>query len=138
MGLDPKRTGTLLRRYRSRQITGSVVHFATAVYTSYCRIVNRLRRPLRLLYREVASLPPESRSKVLGTVSDVVSYFEKIVNEGIRAGEFRDVPPRVMALDIMLKAHMIALHTRELREVSDIETYIATQQAILFLGIGKE
>jgi AcrR family transcriptional regulator len=107
-------------------------------FASYCRIVDRLRRPIRLLYREVGSLPPELRSKVLGTVSDVVSYFEKIIAEGIKAGEFRDISTRVVALDIMLKAHMIALHTRELREVSDIETYITTQQAILFRGIGKD
>jgi AcrR family transcriptional regulator len=107
-------------------------------FASYCRIVDRLRRPIRLLYREVGSLPPELRSKVLGTVSDVVSYFEKIVAEGIKAGEFRNVSTRVVALDIMLKAHMIALHTRELREVSDMETYIKTQQAILFRGIGKD
>lgn len=107
-------------------------------FASYCRIVERLRRPIRLLYREVGSLPPELRSKVLATVSDVMSYFEKIVAEGIKSGEFRNVSTRVVALDIMLKAHMIALHTGELLKVSDIETYIKTQQTILFRGIGKE
>src|SRR5882672_187703 len=55
-------------------------------FASYCRIVDRLRRPIRLLYREVAFLPSELRPNVLGTVSDVVSYFEKIVRDGIEAG----------------------------------------------------
>jgi AcrR family transcriptional regulator len=68
-------------------------------FASYCRIADRLRRPIRLLYREVAFLPPERRAKVLGTVSDVISYFEKIVRQGIEMGVFRDVTPRLAALE---------------------------------------
>ena len=55
-------------------------------FANYCRIVDRFRRPIRLLYREVAFLPEEPRSNVLGTVSDVVSYFERIVAQGTTAG----------------------------------------------------
>ena len=65
-------------------------------FANYCRIVDRFRRPIRLLYREVAFLPEEPRSNVLGTVSDVVSYFERIVAQGDQAGR---VPRRLSAPD---------------------------------------
>jgi TetR/AcrR family transcriptional regulator, cholesterol catabolism regulator len=104
-------------------------------FASYCRIVERLRRPIRLLYREVAFLPSDSRSNVLGTVSDVVSYFERIIDQGIEAGVFRNVPPRLTALDIMFIAHMIALHTREVREITDLDTYIEFQTGLIFAGL---
>jgi AcrR family transcriptional regulator len=104
-------------------------------FASYCRIVDRLRRPIRLLYREVAFLPSELRPNVLGTVSDVVSYFEGIVRNGIEAGVFRNTFPRLVALDIMLIAHMIALHTREVREITDLDGYIKFQLGTILSGL---
>src|SRR6516225_4637261 len=80
-------------------------------FASYCRICDRLRRPIRLLYREVSFLPADSRANVLRTVADVISFFEKIVQQGIETGEFRDVNPRMAALDILMMCHTIALHT---------------------------
>ena len=61
---------------------------------------------------------------MLGTVSDVISYFERIVAEGTTEGVFRDVCRASTALDIMMVAHMMALHTREVREVTDLDGYI--------------
>jgi len=104
-------------------------------FASYCRIVDRLRRPIRLLYREVAFLPSELRPNVLGTVSDVVSYFEGIVRNGIEAGVFRNAFPRLVALDIMFIAHMIALHTREVREITDLDGYIKFQLGSILSGL---
>ena len=107
-------------------------------FDSYCRIADRLRRPIRLLYREVAFLPQEPRSNVLGTVSDVVSFFEKIVERGIASGEFRKVPARLAALDIMMRSHMIALHTREVRAIADLDQYIEYQLGTIFSGLLAE
>jgi AcrR family transcriptional regulator len=107
-------------------------------FSSYCRIADRLRRPIRLLYREVGFLPEESRSKVLGTVADVVSYFERIVRHGIETGEFRNVKPRMAALDIMVLCHTIALHTREVRELTTLNQYIDYQLAMLCAGLMAE
>jgi len=107
-------------------------------FASYCRIVDRLRRPIRLLYREVAFLPADPRSNVLGTVSDVISYFEKIVAHGIQTGVFRNVRARLAALDIMFIAHMIALHTREVREITDLDGYIKFQMETIFAGLLAE
>jgi AcrR family transcriptional regulator len=104
-------------------------------FASYCQIVNRYRRPIRLLYREVGFLPPDPHSAVVATVTDVITYFENIVAKGIEAGVFRKVPARLAGLDVMFLAHMIALHTREVRAVGDLEDYINYQIESIFAGL---
>lgn len=107
-------------------------------FSNYCRISDRLRRPIRLLYREVAFLPEKRRADVLGTVADVVSFFERIVRQGIETGEFRNVNPRMAALDIVVLCHTIALHTREVRELTNLNQYIAYQLEMLLAGLNAE
>jgi AcrR family transcriptional regulator len=104
-------------------------------FASYCRIVNRHRRQVRLLYREVGFLPPDLRSSVLATVSGVVDFFEKIVERGVATGVFRDVPHRLASLDMMMKAHMLALHTREIISITDVDGYIKAQVDSIFAGL---
>ena len=104
-------------------------------FASYCQIVNRFRRPIRLLYREVGFLPPEPRASVLATVSGVITYFERVIASGIEAGVFRNVPARLAGLDVMFIAHMIALHTREVRAIGDLDAYISYQMESIFAGL---
>jgi AcrR family transcriptional regulator len=104
-------------------------------FASYCRIVNRHRRQVRLLYREVGFLPPDLRSNVLGTVSDVVAFFERIIERGVAAGMFREVPVRLAALDVMMMAHTLALHTREVMSFTDLDGYIKFQLDSIFAGL---
>ena len=42
------------------------------------------------------------------------------------------------ALDIMVKCHTIALHTREVRELTNLNQYIAYQLEMLFAGLNAE
>jgi AcrR family transcriptional regulator len=104
-------------------------------FASYCQIVSKFRRQIRLLYREVGFLPSEPRSHVVATVSSVISYFESIVDKGIESGVFRKVPARLAGLDVMYIAHMIALHTREVRAMGDLEDYINFQLDSIFAGL---
>jgi AcrR family transcriptional regulator len=104
-------------------------------FASYCQIVSRFRRPIRLLYREVGFLPSEPRSNVIATVSGVITYFENIVTQGIKTGVFRDVPPRLAGLDVMYIAHLIALHTREVRAIGDLDAYVSYQLDSIFAGL---
>lgn len=104
-------------------------------FAGYCQIAHRFRRHIRLLYREVGFLPEGPRSKVLATVADVTSYFEKIIEQGIDAGVFRKYPARIAALDAMMMAHMIALHTREVLSVADLAKYISIQVEALLSGL---
>src|SRR5262245_16420636 len=104
-------------------------------FASYCQIVYKYRRQIRLLYREVGFLPPEPRANVIATVSSVISYFEAIVAKGIEARVFRKVPPRLAGLDVMFIAHMIALHTREVRNLVDLDDFIKYQLDSIFAGL---
>lgn len=104
-------------------------------FASYCQIVSKYRRPIRLLYREVEFLPSEPRSNVIATVSSVISYFENIIAKGIDSGSFRKVPARLAGLDVMFIAHMIALHTREVRAMGDLDDYINFQLDSIFAGL---
>jgi AcrR family transcriptional regulator len=104
-------------------------------FASYCQIANRFRRPIRLLYREVGFMPTNTRSNVIGTVSSVIDYFETIITKGIESGVFCRVPARLAALDVMLIAHMIALHTREVRTLGDLDFYVKHQLDIIFAGL---
>ena len=102
---------------------------------NYCQIANRFRRSIRLLYREVGFMPPQARADTIATVSSVINYFEAIIAKGIETGVFRPVSARLAALDIMLVAHMIALHTREVRTLGDLDFFIEHQLDIIFAGV---
>ncbi|HVZ52010.1 MAG TPA: TetR/AcrR family transcriptional regulator [Pseudolabrys sp.] len=107
-------------------------------FASYCQIAYRFRRPIRLLYREVEFMPPRSRTDVIATVSSVINYFEAIIAKGIDAGVFRAVVPRLAALNIVMVAHMIALHTREVRTLGDLDFYVKHELDMIFAGVLAE
>jgi AcrR family transcriptional regulator len=107
-------------------------------FAGYCDISNKFRRQIRLLYREVGFLPQKPRTQVLATVEDVVGFFEKIVENGIATGEFRQVTPRLVALNVMMIAHTLALHTREVLSITDIDSYVRSHIETLFAGILAE
>ena len=75
---------------------------------------------------------------MLHTVADVVSFFERIVQQGIESGEFRNLNPRMAALDILMLCHTIALHTREVRELTNLNQYIDYQLNMLLAGLMAE
>jgi AcrR family transcriptional regulator len=104
-------------------------------FRSYCQIAHRFRRPIRLLYREVDFMPPRARADTIATVSSVIDYFQDIVAKGVKLGEFRPVSPRLTALNIIMVAHMIALHTREVRALGDLDVFVENQLDIIFAGL---
>ena len=63
---------------------------------------------------------------------------KRIVRQDIETGEFRNVNPRMTALDIMVLCHTIALHTREVRDLANLNRYIAYQLEVLLAGLNAE
>lgn len=104
-------------------------------FTSYCQIANKFRRSIRLLYREVDFMPPRARADTIATVSNVIDYFQDIIAKGVAAGDFRPVPARLAALNVVTTAHMIALHTREVRAQGDLDFFVKSQLDIIFAGL---
>jgi hypothetical protein len=80
-------------------------------------------------------MPPRARADVIATVSSVIDYFENIVTRGIQSNDFRSVSARLTALNIMLIAHMISLHTREVRTLGDLDFYVKHQLDMIFAGL---
>lgn len=104
-------------------------------FTTYCRVVDRRSRHIRLLYREIESLSKEKRQPLLKTVLGLVEIFERLIERGIKAGEVRKVDLRVAALNLMVGAHMWALHGRLLRSKIEIGAFAKIQSELIFTGL---
>ena len=63
---------------------------------------------------------------------------KRIVRQGIETGEFHNVSPRLAALDVMVLRHTIALHTREVRDLANLNQYIAYRLEVLLAGLNAE
>jgi TetR/AcrR family transcriptional regulator, cholesterol catabolism regulator len=128
--------GNIARRLAETELDPASAERSLQIgFTSYCQIAYRFRRPIRLLYREVGFMPPRERTDVIATVSSVIDYFEEIITRGVTSGDFRPVSARLTALDIMLIAHMIALHTREVRSLGDLDFFVDHQLDVIFAGL---
>jgi AcrR family transcriptional regulator len=106
-----------------------------SAFETYCRIVDRYSRHIRLLYREIESLSKETRQPLLRSVESLVDVFGKLVARAIQAGEIRDVDPYLTSLDLMVAAHSWALHGRLLRSRLNIDAFTKKQSAIVFNGL---
>jgi AcrR family transcriptional regulator len=105
-------------------------------FATYCGVVQRFSRHIRLLYREIESLPLHARDPILTSVQSLVDVFLGLVENAVEAGELRrDIDTRLVALDLMVAAHMWAIHGRFLRSRLDLKTFAAEQSRILFDGI---
>ncbi len=109
--------------------------FRTAL-RAYCRIVQRYRPHIRLLYRELEVLSPPRREIVMASLSTVTDVFEKIVRDGIARGVFAEVDSRLVALDALFLCHLWSMHTRSLRNITaDIDVFFEKQCEILLRGL---
>jgi TetR/AcrR family transcriptional regulator, cholesterol catabolism regulator len=111
--------------------------FRTAL-KSYCRIVQRYRPHIRLLYRELDVLAPPRREAVMASLSTVTSVFEQIVRNGIEQGAFANVDAKLVALDALFLCHLWSMHTRALRSItSDIDEFFEKQSDIILEGLRR-
>jgi TetR/AcrR family transcriptional regulator, cholesterol catabolism regulator len=111
--------------------------FRTAL-KSYCRIVQRYRPHVRLLYRELDVLSPSRREIVMASLSTVTNVFEQIVRNGIQKGVFSDVDAKLVALNALFLCHLWSMHTRALRSITlDIDEFFEKQSDIMLQGLLK-
>lgn len=104
-------------------------------FETYCGVVSRFSRHIRLLYREIESLPKHEREPILRSVEALTRMFERLLERAVASGEVRPVNVRVAALDLLVAAHSWALHARMLREELDLETFTREQSRIVFEGL---
>jgi len=104
-------------------------------YKTYCKVVDRYSRHIRLLYSELESLSKDARDPILKSMEALIEIFEKLVKRAIEAQEVSEVDTRLAALDLLVTAHMWAIHGRLLRGRLDLDAFAHEQCAILFRGL---
>lgn len=104
-------------------------------FETYCGVVHRYSRHVRLLYREIESLSKDKRQPLLRSVQSLIRIFEELTERAIEDGGIRKVNVRLAAIDLLVGAHMWALHGRMLRSHFDIQSFAREQSAILFGGL---
>lgn len=106
-------------------------------FEKYCRIVNRYRPHVKLLYRELDVLPVERQQSVLESESAVLDVFEGLIAEGERRGVFApDVEPRLAAQNAVFLAHMWALKHWSLKKILTFEDFMGQQKVLLLRSLG--
>jgi hypothetical protein len=58
---------------------------------------DRFQAHIRVMNRETASLRPDLRKRIKKHMLGYIDIFGKIVEEGVRAGEFRAIDPKLFA-----------------------------------------
>jgi AcrR family transcriptional regulator len=104
-------------------------------FETYCQVVQRFSRHIRLLYREIESLPKHARDPILASVQSLIDIFHRLVERAAERGELRDIDTRLIALDLMVAAHMWALHGRFVRSHLDLKSFVREQSRVLFEGV---
>jgi AcrR family transcriptional regulator len=104
-------------------------------FETYCQVVQQFSRHIRLLYREIESLPKQARDPILSSVQSLVDIFRDLVDRAAERGEVRDIDSRLVALDLMVTAHMWAIHGRFLRSYLDLKSFTQQQSRVLFEGV---
>lgn len=104
-------------------------------FRTYCKVVDRYSRHIRLLYRELESLPKDARAPIMKSVESLADIFENLLARAIEAKKIRKVNTRLAALDLMVAAHMWALHGRLLRSHLNLDEFIEEQSVTLFSGL---
>ncbi len=94
-------------------------------FETYCQVVDR----------EIESLPKHARDPILASVQSLIEIFRGLIERAIETGEVRNVDSRLLALDLMVSAHMWALHGRFLRSHLDLKAFADEQSRILFHGV---
>jgi hypothetical protein len=77
-------------------------HGLRLAFETYCQMVQRFSRHIRLLYREIESLPKHARDPILASVQSLIEIFRGLIERAIETGEVRNVDSRLLALDLMV------------------------------------
>jgi TetR/AcrR family transcriptional regulator, cholesterol catabolism regulator len=128
-GLDE--TEAWVRDQISGGFTVSAEEMFRAAATSHIEAVDRLRRAVRLTYRESASLRSEHLSQIKGMEVQRRDYFAQILQRGVDSGEFRSTDCSFLATSFLMLAAMWALKRYALPAELDIDSYAARQIEVI-------
>ncbi len=96
---------------------------------------HRNRNNILFLNREYRLFSPLRAAALSESSRQYVSFFEHLLDEGVRMGEFRIDNPRVVAFNIWSSQQEIAMHGWIMRESMPIEQFIDQQASFIINSI---
>jgi AcrR family transcriptional regulator len=103
----------------------------------FCKAVDQQREKILLVYQKSGSLDAASKAKIMQLEVEVSEIFGRIIKEGIEAGIFKEVDIDVMALNIIMMAHMWVLKKWHLKRRLGLEKFIELQLATILGALRK-
>lgn len=110
----------------------------SALYVGYVQTLHRLRREIRLIYRESASLKPEHLDSLKATELAQRRVFEEIIERGVDAKEFRPGDSVLRAQTFLMLASMWPLKRWALGHIGEVEEYANAQLEMLLRDLRTE
>ena len=108
---------------------------------AYLRVCDRMQDSILLIYRETASLIPDSQQYVLQNEARITEVFERIIGDGVASGDFvarESKAIQLMAHNIVVLGHMWAFRRWFLHEVFTIDDYIEQQTSLIMGEMTKD
>jgi len=104
----------------------------------FFRAVDRMRREIKLLYRESPSLLPEHLAALQESELRERDIFAGLIRDGIREGSFKDIDADLAAHNIIMLAHMWALKGWALKNSFSLDDYIDLQLGFILFHLRTE
>ncbi|WP_165422798.1 TetR/AcrR family transcriptional regulator [Ktedonosporobacter rubrisoli] len=114
---------------RTRSITDPLQRFDTIVRELYT-LLDRGSKLLLIIYKDISTLKPETRERILAPVKNLDAHFVALFEEGQRAGIFTEdiAEPYVLAANVLGLGHQWALQkTWHFAPKITLEAYIHAQ-----------
>lgn len=96
-----------------------------AAIRAYCRVVDQRREATVLAYRSTKSLPDDRRRLIKESEIETNGMIAACLRDCIKAGLMREVNVELVAYQLVTFAHSWALKHWRLKELCDLEEYIA-------------
>lgn len=105
-------------------VTDPLERFWAAV-GAYCRVVDQRREATVLAYRSTKSLPDDRRRLIKESEIETNGMIAACLRDCVKAGLMREVNVELVAYQLVTFAHSWALKHWRLKELCDLEEYIA-------------
>ena len=96
-------------------------------------MVDAKRAAVNLTYRESKTLPPEGLSQIMVLEVETAEPIRQVYRDGVAAGVFLDIDPRLVAHSMLLTAHGWAL--KNLSRWLTLDEFIDQELALLLASV---
>jgi len=133
--LESKQAIDATRAMRDSLRCDSVTETLKQAIKSYVEGSDKIAERHLFYNREIRNFSHEDRAMLLKSQVEHVEFFEKLIREGIAAGEFKTEKALLLAHNIVLIPHDWVLRRWFLRMHFDLEEYIAAQTDVILKSL---